>query len=194
MYDQQPETPDPIKMAAIMATENCSMEDCCQAAKCIRDLFDEVKLLRDLGVRQRSEIEELNSMADAVEVLRDIGKTTGCGHVDDPDGRRQLVNCVESTIDKEKQRRVYYQDIAYSVCNQIDRVFTPNTVCGTVDTPTTQVQERMKLIFEYRDKLEDRIEVLEQTLRAVLVETNFISLAAARDYISEVLQVGPYSS
>lgn len=100
MYDQQPETPDPIKMAAIMATENCSMVDCCRAAKCIRNLFDEVKLLRDLGVRQRSEIEELNSMADSVEALRDIGKVVGCDHVDDPDGRSKLVNCVESTIDE----------------------------------------------------------------------------------------------
>lgn len=100
MYDQQPETPDPIRMAAIMATEDCSMEDCCNAAKCIRDLHDEVKLLRDLGVRQRAEIEELNSMQDAVERLRDIGKVVGCDHVDDPDGRLSLINCVESTIDE----------------------------------------------------------------------------------------------
>jgi hypothetical protein len=28
-------------------------------------------------------------------VLRDIGKVFGCGHVDGPDERRQLVNCIE---------------------------------------------------------------------------------------------------
>lgn len=41
MYDEQPAAINPIEMAAIMATENCSMHDCCQAAKCIRDLYDE---------------------------------------------------------------------------------------------------------------------------------------------------------
>ena len=56
--------------------------------------------LRQLGIKQQDEIETLNGYADAVESLREIGKATGCGHVDDPDGRRQLVNCVTQTIDR----------------------------------------------------------------------------------------------
>ena len=46
MYDAQPRTIEPLDMAAIMATENCSMQDCCDAAKCIRDLYDNNERLR----------------------------------------------------------------------------------------------------------------------------------------------------
>lgn len=52
----------------------------------------------------------------------------------------------------EKQRRVYYQDIVYAVCNKLDRVYTPPCVCGTVNSPTTQVQERLESLIEYRDE------------------------------------------
>jgi hypothetical protein len=55
----------------------------------------EIEQLRDLGNRQSREIENLRDLADAVEVLRDIGRVFGCGHVDDPDGRRQLVTCID---------------------------------------------------------------------------------------------------
>lgn len=54
--------------------------------------------LRSLASKQSDEIQNLSDMADAVECLRDIGKQTGCDHVDGPDGRRQLVNCVEQVI------------------------------------------------------------------------------------------------
>lgn len=63
----------------------------------------EAERLRAFCNRQRDEIETLNGYADAVEALRDIGKVTGCNHVDDPDGRRQLVNCVEQQFAKEHQ-------------------------------------------------------------------------------------------
>lgn len=60
----------------------------------------EAECLRQFCSRQQEEIENLRGMADAVEVLRDIGKVFGCGHVDDPDGRRQLCNCIEQEFDK----------------------------------------------------------------------------------------------
>jgi hypothetical protein len=48
----------------------------------------------------------------------------------------------------EKARRVYYQDIVYSVCNALDRIFAKRpgrgVVCGTADEPSTQVQELMQ--------------------------------------------------
>lgn len=58
-------------------------------------LRSEIDRMRQFARRQAEEIESLNGMADAVEVLRDIGKVFGCGHVDGPDERRQLVNCIE---------------------------------------------------------------------------------------------------
>lgn len=38
------------------------------------------------------------------------------------------------------------------------------------------------------------IERLRTALQAILVPTNFISLCATRDYVSEILGVGPYAS
>ena len=66
----------------------------------IESLIGEIDQLRQFSRRQAEEIENLNGMADAVEVLRDIGKVFGCGHVDDPDGRRQLTNCIEQEFDR----------------------------------------------------------------------------------------------
>lgn len=63
-------------------------------------LREQVDRLQQFGRKQRDEIENLTHLADAVECLRDIGKATGCNHVDDPDGRRQLVNCVEQEFTK----------------------------------------------------------------------------------------------
>jgi hypothetical protein len=68
-------------------------------------LVRERNQLRTLASQQRDEIERLNCLADAVECLRDIGRQTGCDHVDDPDGRRKLVNCVEETIAKAEAER-----------------------------------------------------------------------------------------
>lgn len=54
--------------------------------------------MRNLCSKQSLEIEALGDMADAVECLREIGKLVGCDHVDDKDGRRQLVNCVDQSL------------------------------------------------------------------------------------------------
>lgn len=43
----------------------------------------------------------------------------------------------------EKDRRIYYQDIVYSVCTVIDSLFAGTVVCGTADEPSQQVQKRM---------------------------------------------------
>lgn len=56
---------------------------------------------------------------------------------------------MERVLSREKAARVYYQDIVYHVCNVLDRIMgnkaTQGTgiVCGTVETPTRQVQEAM---------------------------------------------------
>lgn len=51
----------------------------------------------------------------------------------------------------EKKRRVYYQDIVYAVCDQIDRELghTPGqgVVCGTLHAPSTMVQDSLKEVI-----------------------------------------------
>lgn len=64
----------------------------------------EIDRLRAFCRKQQEEIETLIGYADAVERLRDIGTVTGCDHVDSPDGRRQLVNCVEQLMDRLEDR------------------------------------------------------------------------------------------
>lgn len=44
----------------------------------------------------------------------------------------------------EKEQRIYYQDIVYTVCNALDRIDGGVIVCGTAAQPSTQVQERME--------------------------------------------------
>ena len=46
----------------------------------------------------------------------------------------------------EKRRRVYYQDIVYSVCNDLDKILPGTTVCGSWAEPSTEVQDRMKAL------------------------------------------------
>ena len=58
---------------------------------------------------------------------------------------------LRAELEAEKARRSYYQDIVYNVCNQLDRALGGFTVCGSLPSPTTQVQDRLaKLIQERR--------------------------------------------
>lgn len=45
---------------------------------------------------------------------------------------------------EEHQRRIYYQDIVYKVCDLIDRKLGGRTVCGTLETPNRDIIERLK--------------------------------------------------
>ena len=47
----------------------------------------------------------------------------------------------------EKERRIYYQDIVYVVCNIIDQELGTKLVCGTVDEPSTEVQDKLSEIM-----------------------------------------------
>ncbi len=71
----------------------------------------------------------------------------------------------------EKRRRVYYQDIVYAVCNKLDRVYVPKCVCGTVDSPTTQVQERLESLIEYRDEKVAECDKLRKILSFIPART-----------------------
>lgn len=92
-------SPDAGKMVEPVVNESLTPQQAPEPTL-LENLKREVHLLRQIGRRQHEEIETLRGCADAVEVLRDIGKMIGCGHVDDPDGRRQLVNCVEQELNR----------------------------------------------------------------------------------------------
>lgn len=55
-------------------------------------------------------------------------------------GARELVD--------EKERRIYYQDIVYDICNLLDTWHCKRfTVCGTVSQPSTNVQKEVKRLI-----------------------------------------------
>jgi hypothetical protein len=60
----------------------------------------------------------------------------------------------------EEDRRIYYQDIVYAVCNALDRCFVKRPgkgiVCGTVEAPSKQVQEHMAIVVERCIELANR--------------------------------------
>ncbi len=47
----------------------------------------------------------------------------------------------------EMDRRIYYQDIVYKICNTLDILDmkrpSEGLVCGTVENPSTEVQDRI---------------------------------------------------
>lgn len=57
----------------------------------------------------------------------------------------------------EKSRRVYYQDIVYAVCNELDKILPGTTVCGSWAEPSTEVQERMKAIRKVLSHVPGRV-------------------------------------
>lgn len=61
----------------------------------------------------------------------------------------------DATEATELDRRIYYQNIVYDVCNALDRIFSKRpgrgVVCGTVENPSSQVQELMPEVIQRCD-------------------------------------------
>lgn len=68
----------------------------------------------------------------------------------------------------------------------LDAIFSGNIPVGNNVLPPEELTSRFYEVRGDRDKF-------RRALEQVLVPTNFISLEAARDYISEVLGVGIYA-
>lgn len=88
----------------------------------------------------------------------------------------------------EKDRRIYYQDIVYYVCNKLDKIFggTHVTVCGSWAEPSTEVQERMdKLADREAQEADDAKLVDEAWLRSVGSDEAF-RLEASNVYLKVI--------
>lgn len=114
--------------------------------------------------------DEIKDALEAVGVLRDHAREHGMTHfIRDP-----LVMRIHRALDRiatleqqlaeaqashvyEKNHRVYYQDIVYRVCNELDRVLVGRTVCGTADSPATQVQDRIEIVVNANRDLQKQL-------------------------------------
>lgn len=63
----------------------------------------------------------------------------------------------------EKDRRIYYQNIVYEICNILDEHLGKSVktgtglVCGTVDDPSREVQDAIHAICTENRAVHDRI-------------------------------------
>lgn len=59
-----------------------------------------------------------------------------------------------ASLQREKDARIYYQDIVYKVCMFLDAIESRSVaagegvVCGTLETPSTEVQEAMDRLYQ----------------------------------------------
>lgn len=83
---------------------------------------------------------------------------------------RQLKAEIER-LRREKDARVYYQNIVYAVCNVIDEIDGAKPgigiVCGTLERPSDEVQKRMQVLVGEVRRLRTRLrEQTDETQRA----------------------------
>ncbi len=120
--------------------------------------------LRGANERLTEELEEVVN-----EVVQDGGITTSTPNavgqpvpleptphemVAEQSGNLRRLQAENERLRREKAARVYYQTIVYEVCNVLDALRGDGKiVCGTVETPTSEVQVAMKRLQKQRDDL-----------------------------------------
>lgn len=56
----------------------------------------------------------------------------------------------------EKRRRIYYQDIVYNVCRQLDKMLSwrpgHGIVCGTADEPSRGTEETLCIVLDIMER------------------------------------------
>jgi hypothetical protein len=53
---------------------------------------------------------------------------------------------LSARAESEKKRRIYYQNIVYAVCTELDKMIPGTAVCGTLLKPSTDVELRMAAV------------------------------------------------
>lgn len=77
---------------------------------------------------------------------------------------------LKAELDKlsdEKERRIYYQNIVYEACQMLDHFADGVVVCGTIEEPSTDVQQTLKNVIRQRMVAVSDVATLEAELEAV---------------------------
>jgi hypothetical protein len=56
------------------------------------------------------------------------------------------IDRLRARAENEKKRRIYYQNIVYAVCRELDKMIPGVTVCGTLLEPSSDVELRMAAV------------------------------------------------
>jgi hypothetical protein len=124
-----------------------------------REQDGNLKLRREFGAHDD---ETMWQFVERMATLSDQSELKSL-HLKIKEDAKQIVDLMNER-DDEKRRRVYYQNIVYDVCNRLDAVLGGKTVCGTVDSPTTQVVERLNTILDERSGHGQAIDRLDRQL------------------------------
>ncbi len=71
----------------------------------------------------------------------------------------------------EQDKRIYYQDIVYKVCNIIDNQCGGFTTAGTINNPSTEVEESVDRLAILATELRSQNEALQLKLAKSLDKT-----------------------
>ena len=122
----------------------------CDMVACLR-----IQLAAERAAREAAEAacaamaEQVRKWNESVETV--IGRQPDTGIEISTLGRPLLDELAR--LRREKDARIYYQDIVYVVCNWLDAMLTQQTICGTLETPSQGVQDGMKLVAAKLDEL-----------------------------------------
>ena len=72
----------------------------CQGRLVLADRLDESRELGELASQLSDALEEFEEREDCFQTVKAIAGLIGCGHYHDPDGRANLVNCVDEIADR----------------------------------------------------------------------------------------------
>jgi hypothetical protein len=120
-------------------------------------LFAAIGFLRVLAGRigavvEKHPEEHQISRTEVPEWIEYLSSLLGDQHKTKPP---DLVLTMIAALEDEKERRVYYQDIVYTVCNKLDKMLGRKPgcgiVCGSLEMPSRQVQDALTL-FEANAK------------------------------------------
>jgi DNA repair exonuclease SbcCD ATPase subunit len=124
------------------------------------------------GPREIYVRDQAKTVGARIEVLLADGRMLRGQQTDAEQQITQLTEQVERLMkerDKEKSRRVYYQEIVYAVCNAmgVANGNKPGTgiVCGTVDRPSTEAQQAIASLTQRVKELEAHVAKLQAVTR-----------------------------
>lgn len=68
--------------------------------------------------------------------------------------------------DREKESRIFYQDLVYHACGMLDRLLGGNTVCGTLETQEgSDFKQRCDQVMSTVDVIRSEVAELQQRLK-----------------------------
>ena len=84
---------------------------------------------------------EIYTLEQAVEIGTELGMQMM---------EKKVLQEKVAELEREKKARIYYQDLVYKTCLALDCKLGGTTVCGTLETPDRDFEERLEKSIQVR--------------------------------------------